>query len=206
MASTVALINWMEPAVPEPPYGLVKRNHFLYRGESKNLPFFLRVELHVKSVLDSNQELWILLPTEESVHESNEELDQDKEQEEHRRKRKRKKRKPAPHQDSGQDGAAPGQRQTVAAVEGGEHISRNKKRKLKKKRHKEKLLSMGVAPRAAALEFTYQKDGGKEEEEEDSDIERRAAEVSDFLRTTLEIYLSDRKYWAEAVSPMLPLN
>ncbi|XP_034431477.1 glutamate-rich protein 1 isoform X2 [Hippoglossus hippoglossus] len=140
-------------------------------------------------------------PAEESVHESNEEQDQDTEQEEHKRKRKRKKRKPAPHQDSGQDGAAPGQRQTVAAVEGGEHISRNKKRKLKKKRHKEKLLSMGVTPRAAALEFTYQKDGGKEEEEED--IERRAAEVSDFLRTTLEIYLSDRKLHVDNKSLLL---
>nr|XP_019940340.1 PREDICTED: glutamate-rich protein 1 isoform X2 [Paralichthys olivaceus] len=140
-------------------------------------------------------------PAEESVHESNEELDQDKEQEEHKRKRKRRKRKPGPHQDSGQDGAAPGQSQTVAVVEGGEHISRNKKRKLKKKRHKEKLLSMGEMPRAAALVFTYQKDGG--EEEEDNDNERRAAEVSDFLRTTLEIYLSDPKLHVENKSPRL---
>ncbi|XP_062253864.1 glutamate-rich protein 1 [Platichthys flesus] len=140
-------------------------------------------------------------PAEESVHESSEELDQDTEQEEHKRRRKRKKRKPTPQQNCGQDGAAPGQSQTVA--EGGEHISRNKKRKLKKKRHKEKLLSMGVTTRAAALEFTYQKDGGMEEEEEDNDIERRAAEVSDFLRTTLEIYLSDRKLHVDNKSLLL---
>ncbi|XP_044022618.1 glutamate-rich protein 1 isoform X2 [Siniperca chuatsi] len=126
--------------------------------------------------------------TDESVHDSNEGLDQDKEEE--KRKWRRRKRKPTLHQDSGKDGAAPvsesstGQSETLVD-EGGERISRNKKRKLKKKRHKEKLLSMGLMPRAAALEFTYQKDG------EEEDNERRAAEVSDFLRTTMEIYMSD---------------
>lgn len=137
-----------------------------------------------------------MLPPVESVHESNEELDQDKEQEEHKRKRRRRKRKLTLQQDSGQDGSGPGSEHSTgqsqtAVDEGGERISRNKKRKLKKKRHKERLLSMGVMPRAAALEFTYQKDG---EEEEEEDNERRAAEVSDFLRTTLEIYMSDCKY------------
>lgn len=139
-----------------------------------------------------------MLPTEESIHDSNEELDQDEEEEDQKRKRRRRKRKPALQQDCGKDGAAPvsessaGQSQTPED-EGGERISRNKKRKLKKKRHKEKLLSMGLMPRAAALEFTYQKDGGEEEEEEE-DNERRAAELSDFLRTTMEIYMSDCKY------------
>lgn len=128
-------------------------------------------------------------PAEESVHESNEDLDQDKEAEEQKRRRRRRKRKPNFHENSGKDGAPTmsetciGQGQTPVD-EGGERISRNKKRKLKKKRHKEKLLSMGLMPQASALEFTYQKDG----EEED---ERRAAEVSDFLRTTMEIYMSD---------------
>ncbi|XP_040916816.1 glutamate-rich protein 1 isoform X2 [Toxotes jaculatrix] len=131
-------------------------------------------------------------PAEESDRESNEELDQDKDQDKQTRKRRRRKRKPALDQDSGKDGAAPGSEssagQSQTAVDGGaEHISRNKRRKLKKKRHKEKLLSMGVMHRATALEFTYQKDG----EEEEEDNERRAAEVSDFLRTTLEIYMSD---------------
>ncbi|KAI4804000.1 hypothetical protein KUCAC02_025645 [Chaenocephalus aceratus] len=96
------------------------------------------------------------------------------------------------HDNSGEDGAAsvsePGTGQSQTHVdEAGEQMSKNKKRKLKKKRHKEKLLSMGLMPRAAALEFTYQRD--VEEEEEDN--ERRAAEVSDFLRTTMEIYMSD---------------
>ncbi|XP_036927340.1 glutamate-rich protein 1 isoform X1 [Acanthopagrus latus] len=119
----------------------------------------------------------------------------DHEQEEaHKRKRKRKKKKQPLHQGSGNDGAAPeseGQSRT-ALDEGGERISRNKKRKLKKKRHKDKLLSMGLMPRAAALEFTYRKDVEEaEKEEEEEDNETRAAEVSDFLRTTIEIYKSD---------------
>lgn len=133
-----------------------------------------------------------MLPTDESVDDGDEELDQDKEEEEQKRKRRRK-RKSTLQQDSGKDGAAPvsessaGRSQTPVD-EGGERISKNKKRKLKKKRHKEKLLSMGLVPRATALEFTYKKDG-----EEDDDNERRAAEVSDFLRTTMEIYMSDCK-------------
>lgn len=131
-------------------------------------------------------------PAEESVHESNEDLDQDNEAEEQKRRRRRRKRKPTFHENSGKDGAptisetCTGQGQT-RVDEGGERISRNKKRKLKKKRHKEKLLSMGLMPQASALEFTYQKD----EEEEEEEDERRAAEVSDFLRTTMEIYMSD---------------
>lgn len=138
-----------------------------------------------------------MLPTEESVHDSSEELDQDKEEEDQHRKRRRRKRKPALHQDSGKNSGAvpviePSTSQSLTPVdEGGERISRNKKRKLKKKRHKEKLLSMGLVPRAAALEFTYQRDG---EEDEEEDNERRSAELSDFLRTTMEIYMSDCKY------------
>ena len=137
-----------------------------------------------------------LLPAEGSAHESSEELEEEKEAEEQKRRRRRRKRKPAALQDSGQDGTAqaneskPSQGQG-SVDEGGEHLSRNKKRKLKKKRHKEKLLSMGLMPRAAALEFTYKKD---EEEGEEEDNKRRAAELSDFLRTTAEIYMSDCKY------------
>ncbi|KAM9341008.1 uncharacterized protein erich1 [Symphorus nematophorus] len=137
-------------------------------------------------------------PAEESVHDSNEEVDQDKEGvEEQKRKRRRRKRKPTPDQNSGKDGAAAvcefssGQSQTHVDEGGEQRISRNKKRKLKKKRHKEKLLSMGLMPQAAALEFTYKKDGEEEEEEEEEDNEMKAAEVSDFLKTTMEIYMSD---------------
>ncbi|XP_054470216.1 glutamate-rich protein 1 isoform X1 [Anoplopoma fimbria] len=138
----------------------------------------------------------------ESVHDTNEESDPDKEEEEQKRKRKRRKKKPALHQNSRKGDAAPvsesstGQSRTPED-EGGEHISKNKKRKLKKKRHKEKLLSMGLMPRATALEFTYRKDGEEEEEDEDDNNKRRAAEVSEFLRTTMEIYMSDSSVRAD---------
>ncbi|XP_007549195.1 glutamate-rich protein 1 [Poecilia formosa] len=131
-------------------------------------------------------------PAEERVHRSNEEEEEEDEEKEvgdQKRRRRRKKKKPGPSQDSGKDGPPESDRSgqsQVAVDKGSEHISRNKKRKLKKKRHKEKLLSLGLMPRAAALEFTYSRD---EEEEEDS--QRKAAEVSEFLKTTLEIYLSD---------------
>lgn len=151
-----------------------------------------------------NQKLTVLLPT-EILNESNEELNQDKEEDQKRKKRRRK-RKCTLHQDSVQDGAAPVSECSTGQShrpvdEGGERVSRNKKRKLKKKRHKEKLLFMGLMPRASALEFTYQKDGEVEEGNEDN--ERKATEVSDFLRTTLEIYMSDCKYYAEVKFPLL---
>ncbi|XP_008275107.1 glutamate-rich protein 1 [Stegastes partitus] len=120
-------------------------------------------------------------PAEESVHEGSGEPDEEKQK--RRRRRKKKLR-----QESAKDGpvgeSSTGQSPTLGD-QAGENISKNKKRKLKKKRHKEKLLSMGLMPRAAALEFTYRKDEGEE------DVESKAAEVSDFLRTTMEIYTSD---------------
>ncbi|XP_047249219.1 glutamate-rich protein 1 isoform X2 [Girardinichthys multiradiatus] len=126
-------------------------------------------------------------PAGESVHRSSEEADEEKEAEDQRRRRRRKKKKPAPPLDSGKNLALVSDRsgQRVPVDEGGERISRNKKRKLKKKRHKDKLLSLGLMPQAAALEFTYSKDG------EEEDNKRKAAELSEFLRTTLEIYMSD---------------
>ncbi|XP_072222247.1 uncharacterized protein erich1 [Leuresthes tenuis] len=132
-------------------------------------------------------------PAEESVHESNEELEKEVEEQKRRRRRKRK---PAPARDSGKHGAALSESSTgqsrVPVDEESERLSKNKRRKLKKKRHKEKMMSMGLLPRAAALEFTYHKDGEeKEEEEEEEYNERRVAELSDFLRTTTEIYMSD---------------
>lgn len=138
------------------------------------------------------------MSSEENALESNEKLGQDKEPEEKKRKKRKRKEKAAPQQQasktddaSGGGGSGATQNETAAVVDG-EHISRNKKRKLKKKRHKEKLRSMGVMPKAAALVFTYQKDGAQEDE--------RAAEVTDFLRGTLKVYMSDSEYWAEADS------
>ncbi|KAM9777956.1 uncharacterized protein erich1 [Neosynchiropus ocellatus] len=125
---------------------------------------------------------------EESVPDSNGESDRDDKSCQQRRRRRRRKMKPTAHKDlekeeeeedlinrSGAD--------ETQAGEGGHHISKNKKRKLKKKRHKEKLLSQGLMPRAAALEFTYQRS--------ESNNQMKVAHVSDFLRTTMEIYMSD---------------
>ncbi|XP_068608527.1 glutamate-rich protein 1 [Brachionichthys hirsutus] len=137
-------------------------------------------------------------PAEASSHHSSEELEQDKEevvQETKRRKRKRKSNLP---RDARKAGAGLlDESCTDRPSEGGAHISRNKKRKLKKKRHKEKLLSMGLMPRASALEFTYRRDG-----EEEQDEETRAPEVSDFLRTTLETYKSASLACGPAFSPL----
>lgn len=63
-----------------------------------------------------------------------------------------------------------------------ERLSKNRKRKMKKKRHKEKLIALGLVPHVRAVEFTYTQSGRGNSEE-----------VLDFLRTTQEIYLSDRK-------------
>ncbi|XP_056623055.1 glutamate-rich protein 1 [Triplophysa dalaica] len=75
-----------------------------------------------------------------------------------------------------------------------EKLSKNKRRKMKKKRHKEKLFALGLVPRSRALEFTYKQsdDGGTEEELE---------EVLEFLQNTHEIYLSDRSQ-AETGPPL----
>lgn len=86
-----------------------------------------------------------------------------------------------------------------------ERLSRNKKRKLKKKRHKEKLRSLGLVPQATAIEFTFQQveepeeeekeEGDEEEKEEEEEKETCGAvkwmEVLEFLKTTLEIYIAD---------------
>lgn len=130
------------------------------------------------------------MSTEETACANNDELKRDGES--RQGKRRKRKHKSTVHQKPAQDAAAPTGERDAPIDQGGEGVSRNRRRKLKKKRHKEKLLSTGVTPRASALEFTYQKDGEMEEEKEDA--ERRAAELSDFLRTTLETYISDGEH------------
>ncbi|XP_029973587.1 glutamate-rich protein 1 isoform X5 [Salarias fasciatus] len=165
----------MYTALPPPP------DYHIQSQESVTLP-----QLHGVNTAED--------PAEEKVQEHSEDSDEETEEEEEPRKRRRrkKKRRPSPGPDCGKDGEASGSR--APADEGGEPMSRNKKRKLKKKRHKEKLLSMGLIPRAAAVEFTYQRD-----EEETEDEERKAAEVSEFLRTTMETYVSDSSLHAAGV-------
>ncbi|KAL0170015.1 hypothetical protein M9458_034611, partial [Cirrhinus mrigala] len=80
------------------------------------------------------------------------------------------------------DAAHPSNEGHTGSSVGTEQLSKNRKRKMKKKRHKEKVLALGLVPRARAVEFTYAQSG-----------DGNAEEVLDFLRTTLEIYLSDQK-------------
>ncbi|GCB80359.1 glutamate-rich protein 1 [Scyliorhinus torazame] len=60
-----------------------------------------------------------------------------------------------------------------------ETLTKNKRRKLKKKRHKEKLKAAGLVPRATAVEFTYQP--GEVSSEEGAAEVDNAAEVIDLL-------------------------
>lgn len=125
-----------------------------------------------------------------SPAESRGDTDGDSEQEEEKgqKRRKRRKKKPSLRPDCEKDGAAEPSVAPGQGNEGGGGVSKNKRRKLKKKRRKEKLLSMGLVPQAAAVEFTYRKDQGSDDESG-----RRVAEVSDFLRSTMKLYVSDCK-------------
>ncbi|KAK3563447.1 hypothetical protein QTP86_028892 [Hemibagrus guttatus] len=71
---------------------------------------------------------------------------------------------------------------------GSECLGKNKRRKMKKKRHKEKLLALGLMPRFTAVEFTYKESEEKDEEDEEKELE----EVLDFLQSTRDLYFSDR--------------
>lgn len=148
-------------------------------------------------------------------NDNEEEEEKEKEEEEQqRRRRRRRKIKKLEHASgarsvkvkTGQAGESNTDRPGLdATVEGGgEQLSKNKRRKLKKKRHREKLISMGLVPRAAALEFTYQREGDVEEEEEDEEVlERRSLEVSEFLKTTLGFYVSERKFHSRSQCPVV---
>lgn len=140
-----------------------------------------------------NQTFAILSPTEETRDDADMDSGQDGVEKQTSRRKKRRKKKAAICPDCKNNGAAPAIQPSVApgqtrTQEGGKGVSKNKKRKLKKKRHKEKLLSLGLTPQAAAVEFTYRKDS-----EGSDESGRRVAEVSDFLRSTMKLYMSDCK-------------
>ncbi|XP_020569379.1 glutamate-rich protein 1 isoform X2 [Oryzias latipes] len=119
-----------------------------------------------------------------------EESDESTEANQRKKRRRKRKRHAANPPGSGKEGAVPCGESSAGQVpaQRGECTSKNRKRKLKKKRHKEKLKSTGQMPRAAALEFTFQQVEEEEEEEEDK---RRTVDLLEFLRKTAEIYLSD---------------
>ncbi|XP_076850670.1 uncharacterized protein erich1 [Brachyhypopomus gauderio] len=131
-----------------------------------------------------------------------------------RRRRRRRKRKAGVVSEPGEAGAretppqggatAPlpegpegGNKPEPHSAEGPERLSRNKKRKMKKKRHKEKLVSLGLVPRPRALEFTYThggEDQGVEDhaEETQQNLDEIVDEIEAFLRSTMDLCLSDR--------------
>ncbi|XP_051725376.1 glutamate-rich protein 1 [Ctenopharyngodon idella] len=111
----------------------------------------------------------------------------------HKRKRRRKKKvssittakvstPPAEGAVQGQTNVHPSDEGDAGSSMNTERLSKNRKRKMKKKRHKEKLIALGLVPHVRAVEFTYAQSGHGNLEE-----------VLDLLRTTQEIYLSDRK-------------
>lgn len=132
---------------------------------------------------------------------SGEEPDDVQEEEPRRKRRRRRKGKVSEVLVNGAEGkeSVTGSEVDAARTSPAEQLSRNKKRKLKKKRHREKLRSLGLAPQASVVEFTYQHkedaEAGEDEaeDEEDECNDEQAAEVLDFLQTTLETYISDRK-------------
>ncbi|XP_060788846.1 glutamate-rich protein 1 [Neoarius graeffei] len=116
------------------------------------------------------------------------------------KKRKRRKRKaaalsegnpPTTAAPAADDGKAEDAEERIKGnAEGSECLSRNRRRKMKKKRHKEKLLALGLVPRSMALEFTYKQSEEKEDEEEEKKVE----EVLEFLQSTRDLYQLDRSH------------
>lgn len=137
------------------------------------------------------------------------------------RRRKRRRKRKADSAGTGRTGSTPLRNpaqeqaekaegrngQALEIPEGQEILSKSRKRKLKKKRQKEKLRSLGVVTKSRPLEFTYRRDGGNEEEAEEENEEENNQKVKEavhFLRTVWDIYLSDRSSTAD--SPCLSLS
>ncbi|XP_028832065.1 glutamate-rich protein 1 [Denticeps clupeoides] len=83
-------------------------------------------------------------------------------------------------------------------------LSKNRRRKLKKKRHKERLHSLGLLAPAEAVEFTYQHMDGEYVQEESECSEKKAREVLDFFKTTLDLYISDRSSGVKTPHASMP--
>ncbi|XP_041106462.1 glutamate-rich protein 1 isoform X2 [Polyodon spathula] len=130
-------------------------------------------------------------PNEPEVINSEEDTAEDDTLEQIQRRRKRKKRKLGnSSQEKGDARGGDNEKPTEEKLNLTVKLSKNKKRKLKKKRHKEKLRSAGMIPKSMAVEFTYQP--GESSSEDMDATERKAVEVLDFLQATQEIYFADR--------------
>ncbi|NXX17988.1 ERIC1 protein, partial [Podargus strigoides] len=73
-------------------------------------------------------------------------------------------------------------------------ISKNRKRKMKKKRHKEKMRAAGLVTKTTGVDFTYQPDKNNREEAAGlKDIDEKTDSILDFLQATQQIYFADNK-------------
>ncbi|NXI44278.1 ERIC1 protein, partial [Galbula dea] len=73
-------------------------------------------------------------------------------------------------------------------------ISKNKRRKMKKKRHKEKMRAAGIVTKTTSVDFMYQPDRNNREEAAGlEDIDAKADSILDFLQATQQIYFADSK-------------
>ncbi|XP_048792864.1 glutamate-rich protein 1 isoform X1 [Lagopus muta] len=73
-------------------------------------------------------------------------------------------------------------------------ISKNKRRKMKKKRQKEKMRAAGLLTKTTGVDFTYQPDKSNREGAADlKDTDEKADSILDFLQATQQIYFADNK-------------
>lgn len=78
----------------------------------------------------------------------------------------------------------------------GQALSRNKKRKMKKKRQKARMRAAGSLTKPTGIDFTYKPE--KEEGTNLEDVNKKTEDVLDFLQATQEIYFSDKRSKCEA--------